>query len=135
MRKLSICFAALLVASSGVAVARVSMHDRGEAELVKEIEGLVPGKPEHCLSTSRINGSHIIDGTAIVYRALGGKVYVNRPLGAEHLREDDIPVQYIYGSQLCRLDRVKLLDRTSQMQRGFVGLGDFVPYSKPGKAR
>jgi hypothetical protein len=133
MRHLSICIAALLAASASPALARQSMQERGEAELAKEIQGLVPGKPEKCLSLSRISNSHIIDSTAIVYQALGGRLYVNRPRGAQMLREDDIPVQFVYGSELCRLDRVKLLDRSTRTQRGFIGLGDFVPYTKPGK--
>ncbi|HWI86408.1 MAG TPA: hypothetical protein VNT42_08815 [Sphingomonas sp.] len=130
MRNLSICLAALLISSSVPALARETRQQRGEAELAKELVGLVPGKPERCVTLSRIDGSHIIAGTAIVYRSLGGKTYVNRPLGAERLRDDDIPVQYVQGSQLCRLDRVKLLDRGSRMERGFIGLGDFVPYTK-----
>ncbi|WP_116092459.1 hypothetical protein [Sphingomonas crusticola] len=126
---------AVLIAAASPAAARQSLQERGEAELAKEVSGLIPGPPEKCLMLSRIVGSHIIDGTAIVYRTLGGKVYVNRPRGAEMLREDDIPVQFVYGSELCRLDRIKLLDRTSRMERGFAGLGDFVPYTKPAKAR
>jgi hypothetical protein len=114
--------------------ARPTMRESGEAALAKELAGLVPGKPEDCVTLSRIDGSHIIDGTAIVYRGLGGKVYVNRPGGAEMLRDDDIPVQYVYGSQLCRMDRMKLLDRSSRMERGFAVLGAFVPYTKPAKA-
>lgn len=130
MRTLSLCLATLLAVSSAQTYARTSVHDRGEAELAKEIDGLVAGKPQSCLAISSTDGSHIIDGTAIVYRS-GRTTYVNRPRGAEMLREDDIPVQYVYGAQLCRLDRVKLLDRMTRMQRGFVGLGDFVPYAKP----
>jgi len=136
MRTISIGFAALLVVSGAPALARQphqSMHDRGEAELAKELNGLVPGKPQNCVSLSRIDGSHIIDGTAIVYRSVGGTIYVNRPGGAEMLREDDIPVQFVWGSELCKLDRLKLLDRLTRMQRGFANLGEFVPYTKPGK--
>jgi len=111
------------------------VQERGEAELAQELKGLVPGKPQDCVTLSRIDGSHIVDGTAIVYRSMNGTVYVNRPGGAEMLREDDIPVQYIYGSQLCRLDQMRLLDRSTQMMRGFAVLGDFVPYTKPAKSQ
>ena len=135
MRTMLTGLALVLAASAAPALARQSAHDRGEAELAKEVQGLIPGTPEKCLSLSRITGSYIIDSTAIIYRTLGGKVYVNRPYGAQMLRDDDIPVQFVYGSQLCRLDRIKLLDRSSRMQRGFVGLGDFTPYTKPAKAR
>lgn len=135
MRSLLTSLAALLAASAAPALARQSAHERGEAELAKEIKGLIPGAPEKCLALSRIVGSHIIDHTAIIYSTLGGKIYVNRTRGAELLRDDDIPVQFVYGSELCRLDRVKLLDRTSRMERGFIGLDDFVPYAKPAKPR
>lgn len=133
MRMSWLWLTAMLAAVSIPALARPSMQETGEAALAKELKGLVPGKPQDCVSLTRIDGSHIIDGTAIVYRSLGGTVYVNRPGGAEMLREDDIPVQYLYGSQMCRLDRMTLLDRMSRMERGFAVLGEFVPYSKPPK--
>jgi len=132
MRNLSLCFVALLVAAAPAA-ARPTAHERGEAELAKQLNGLVPGKPQQCITLSRVDGSNIIDGTAIVYRTMGGALYVNRPNGAEMLREDDIPVQYVWGSQLCRMDQLKLVDRGSRMERGFASLGDFVPYTKPDK--
>ena len=115
------------------AIARQSMQERGAAELAKELDGLVPGAPQKCLSLSDIQGSHIIDGTAIVYRTLGGKTYVNRTLNPQLLREDGIPVQFVFGAQLCRLDRVRLLDRYSRIPRGDIGLSDFMLYSKPDK--
>jgi len=134
MRTLSLCVAALALAAGAPAYARQSLQERGEAGLAKQLNGLVPGKPVDCVSLDRIDGQTIIDGTAIVYRGLGGTIWLNRPRGAEMLREDDVPVQFVYGSQLCKLDRIKLLDRMTRMQRGFVGLGEFVPYTKPGKA-
>jgi hypothetical protein len=114
-------------------MARESLQAQGEAQLARELAGRIAGKPTDCVELSRLGGSYIIDGTAIVYRGLGGTIWVNRPRGAEMLRDDDLPVQFVYGSQLCRLDRIKLLDRSSRMERGFVGLGKFVPYTKPGK--
>lgn len=133
MRYLTLCLAAFLAAVAAPAATRQSAQERGEAELAKQLEGLVPGKPQQCVSLSHIDGSNIIDRTAIVYRGLGGVIYVNRPGGAEMLHDDDIPVQYVWGSQLCRLDRIKLLDRSTRMERGFANLGEFVPYTKPGK--
>jgi hypothetical protein len=134
MRILALCLAALFVAPTAPALARQSIQERGESELARQVAGLVPGKPVHCIQLSQADGSTIIDGTAIVYRSVGGKLYVNRPNGAEMLREDDIPVQYVNGSQLCRMDQIKLLDRSTRMERGFANLGDFVPYTRPAKA-
>jgi len=133
MRNLTLAVAAL-VAAVTPAAARQSMQERGEAELAQQLKGLVPGKPQDCISLSRLDGSTIVDGTAIVYRSLGGVTYVNRPHGAEMLREDDIPVQYVWGSELCRMDQLKLLDRSTRMEHGFANLGEFVPYTKPAKA-
>ena len=39
------------------------------------------------------------------------------------------------GSQLCDLDIVRLLDRSTRFETGFVGLGKFVPYTKIAKAK
>lgn len=135
MRKLAraLGLGMLILAAAAHGEARPSARERGEAELAKQIAGLVPGKPVRCVSLSGIDGSTIIDNTAIVYRGLGGTLWVNRPRGAEMLREDDVLVQFVYGSQLCNLDQIKLLDRDTRMERGFVGLGEFVPYTKPGK--
>ncbi|WP_420138649.1 hypothetical protein [Sphingomonas sp.] len=135
MRTILMMLAASLAIAATPAAARQSMRDRGAAELAKELKGLVAGTPERCVSLSNIDGSHIIDGTAIVYRGLGGKTYVNRTLNPDLLREDGIPVQFVYGSQLCRLDQIRLLDRYSRIPRGTVGLDTFIPYTKPKKAR
>ncbi len=129
MRNLILLFATLAAVSP--ALARESRQVRGEAALAKEVQGLVPGKPQSCVSLTRIESSHIIGGTAIVYRAFGGTLYVNRPLGADMLRDDDIPVQFLFGSQMCRLDQMKLVDRGSRFEHGFASLGDFVPYTRP----
>jgi len=109
------------------------MAARGETKLSKALEGRVAGKPVRCLNLRDIRSSEIIDGTAIVYRVGANRLYVNRPSGHESLDSDDILVTRTFGSQLCSIDTVRLLDRTSRFYRGFVGLGDFVPYTKAAK--
>lgn len=101
-----------------------------EAQLDKMIGDRVPGTPVHCINLRDIQSSQIIDGTAIVYR-IGSRLYVNRPQsGANWLDDDDILATRTIGSQLCRIDTVNLIDRASRFQRGFVVLGDFVPYTR-----
>ncbi len=51
--------------------------------------------------------------------------------GAKRLNRDDVLVTRTVGTDLCRLDVVQLLDRTSRIPRSFVSLGQFVPYTKP----
>ncbi|MDR6852981.1 hypothetical protein J2Y54_002501 [Sphingomonas sp. BE123] len=123
------------LALPGAAMADEQPDAKGEAELAKMIEGRVAGKPVRCLPTTAMSQTTVIDKTAIVYRA-GSKLYVNRPRsGADQLDDDDILVTKIYGSQLCNIDKVDLVDRTSRMWSGFVVLGDFVPYTKVTAAR
>lgn len=101
-----------------------------EAELAKLLEGRVAGEPQKCITLSNVNNSQIVDRTAIVYRS-GSTLWVNRPTGgAESLDDDDILVTKLTGSQLCDIDTIELLDRTSRMYSGFVSLGEFVPYRR-----
>jgi hypothetical protein len=101
--------------------------------LAKMLDGRVAGEPQRCISLSGIGDTTIIDKTAIVYRQ-GSTLWVNTPRGgAESLRDDDVLVTKLTGNQLCGIDTVQLHDRTSHMWRGFVSLGDFVPWRKADK--
>ena len=101
-----------------------------EAQLAKALEGRVAGKPVDCIFLQSIRSSRIIDRTAILYDT-GGTVYVNQPKsGASSLSRDNVLVTDTHSSQLCSVDIVKLYESGSRMQRGWVGLGPFVPYTK-----
>lgn len=100
-----------------------------EEQLAKLLEGREAGRPVSCISLNNTRESRIIDKTAIVYDS-GNTIYVNRPRYPQSLDSDDIMVTEIHGSQLCRLDTVKLHDRSGFWFSGFVGLEDFVPYRR-----
>jgi hypothetical protein len=119
--------AALLLACGSTAIA--GPHNN-EAKLAKAIEGRVAGKPVNCIQTTRIQSTRIIDKTAIIYDA-GSTIYVNRPdSGASSLNQWNVLVTKPTSSQLCSNDVVHLYDSgTPNIQRGFVGLGKFVPYT------
>jgi hypothetical protein len=124
----------LLAAVATATPALAAPRDTPEVQLQKAIAGRVAGEPTSCITLSNTQSSRIIEGKAIIYR-VGSTLYVNEPRsGADWLDDDDILVTKTYGSQLCRIDSVQLIDRTSRFQRGFVILGDFVPYRKPPKA-
>ena len=127
----SLLIAAALVGSSTAAIAAEPDNSKNEAKLSAALAGHVAGKPVSCISLRDIRSSQIIDDTAIVYDTGGGRLYVNRPrIGASSLDNDDILVTKTYGSDLCSLDTITLIDRGSRMEHGFVGLGEFVPYTK-----
>lgn len=120
----------LLAAVALTSPAIAARRDAPDVQLQKMLVRLVAGKPVNCISLSGSNSSEIIDGKAIVYR-VGSRLYVNEPRsGAQSLQRDDILVTRTIGSQLCSIDTVRLIDRSSRFPRGFVSLGQFVPYSK-----
>lgn len=130
MRALLTAASLALLALPGAAIAADKVDAKGEAKLAKMLEGRVAGKPVKCLSSNRIQSSTVIDKTAIVYR-VGSKLYVNRPRsGAESLDDSDILVTKTNGTQLCNIDKVDLVDRSSRSWNGFVLLHDFVPYER-----
>jgi hypothetical protein len=128
---LKVFLLAALIAGTAAAAPSAKAVERGQAELTKTLAGRVPGEPVRCLPMRGSQSSQIYSGTAIVFRDIGNVVYVNRPQNAEVLERDDIPVLRVFGSQTCRGDQVRLLDRLTQVPRNFVILGDFVPYRKP----
>jgi hypothetical protein len=119
---------AALIGASSLADARTRLTP--QQQLDKLLAGRVAGKPVNCISLFDSNDTQIIDGIAIVYGS-GRTIYVNRPTNARSLDSDDILITKITGSsQLCQLDVVDLRDRTSHAYSGFVGLNDFVPYTR-----
>ena len=128
MRSLALVIAAgaALLAGSGLqARERLS----GEQKLAKAIEGRVAGEPVDCITLSTSHDSQVIDNTAIIYGS-GRTIYVNRPAHPGSLDSDDIMVTNIHGSQLCKLDVVRMHDRSGGFYTGFVGLEQFVSYRR-----
>lgn len=118
----------LTLAAAGLASAAGAAPLAPEARLERMLDGRVPGKPVQCINQRDIRSAQIIDRTAIVYE-VGSKLYVNRPQGgARQLRRDDILVTNTIGTQLCRIDMVRMVDRNALFPTGFVNLGEFVPY-------
>ena len=104
-------------------------------DLAGQFSGRVAGKPVDCINPQDVQSTRIVEGHAIIYDSYG-TLFVNTPLsGGDHLRWDDVLVQRIEGSQLCRIDTVGLVDPATRFQRAFVVLGDFVPYTKVKKGR
>ena len=102
-----------------------------EARIAKALDGRVAGKPVDCIPLHQIQSTEIFEGTAILYK-LGGTWYLNRPAaGANFLDRDDILVINTHSSNLCSVDIVRLVDQGSHFQSGSLGLGRFIPYTKP----
>jgi len=128
--RIATALAATLAMAAGPAVARE--HLTGQQQLAKLLAGRVAGQPVDCISLRNAGSSQIIDGTAIVFDS-GAVLYVNQPAYPEALDSDQILITKTWGDQLCRLDIVRLRDRGTHMDAGFVGLESFVPYRRAPK--
>ena len=125
--------AATLLSGSAIAGQRADRSEKAEAKLAKALEGRVAGQPVNCINLRSVQSSQIFDRTAILYK-VGSTYYVNRPTnGASSLDDDDILLTKTFSSELCSIDIVRLVDRSSRFETGFVGLGKFVPYKRPKK--
>ena len=129
----------LFLAATATALASLSVSASAKPKLTpqqrldKLLEGRVAGKPVNCLSSADTRDVRVIDKTAIVY-STGNTIYVNRTTNPASLDSDDILVSKIWGNGPCKLDTIQLHDRSMGSWRGFVGLEEFVPYRKVGKA-
>jgi hypothetical protein len=126
--------AVLVVAAASSALAGAPGNEKGERSLAKMLEGRTAGQSIDCIDPARAFSSEIINGTAVVYRMPGGKIYVNRPrVGAEFLDQDNMIHTRTFGARLCSYDMVTLVDRGGRLgllPAAFVSMGPFVPYDK-----
>lgn len=129
MRLITPLIAAVALAS-GASAATSTVQQRAEARMAKLLEGRVAGKPVDCIGLRSIQSTEIVDGTAIVYREIGNRIYVNQTDDPRGLDRDDILVTKPWGSRLCNLDVVRLLDSSTRFTRGAVSLRKFVPYTR-----
>jgi len=122
----------------GVVLASAALPAQGarldpEERIAQRLAGREAGKPVDCIPQFRINSTEIFERTAILYKA-GRTWYLNRPVaGKESLGRDDVLLTDTHSSDLCSIDVVRLLDSSSHWPRGWLGLGKFVPYSKPNR--
>lgn len=130
MKKATVYLITLAAALSAPAtVATAKPRPTPQQQLDKLLEGRVAGKPVSCIDTYINRDTRVIDKTAIVY-GRGRTIFVNRPPHPELLRSDDVMVTALPSTRLCDVDVVRLHDRVGGWNRGFVGLGQFVPYTK-----
>ncbi len=115
-----------VLAVTGAATARDSRDD-----LAKALDGRVAGTPVRCIQLSRVNGPQIVDRTTILYRD-GGRLWRTGPRGAcPSLRPLTALVTEVYGGQLCRNDRFRILAPGDIIASGTCLFTDFTPYDRP----
>lgn len=131
MRKVLQGLVAVMVLAAGSSAFAGDENGKAERSLKLAINGRVPGQPIACIYPSQIGSTEIIDGTAIVYRMVNGKVYVNYPrVGAHNLEHNAVIRMGSTVRPLCYNDFVTLYDNggTTYGVTASVAMGPFVPY-------
>lgn len=122
----------LLAACAQVDSTPKPLTEKQSSLLSKQLGGKVAGKPVNCISD--FNGTNVIrvSDDILLYRVSGNLVYKNnlRSSCPGLSRDSDIIVSEQFGSQKCRGDLLRLVDRTSGMQGPVCSLGEFIPYRK-----
>lgn len=126
--------AALALSAAAVDTAQARPRESGQQQLDRLLQGRVAGAPVSCIPALTNDQVQIIDRTALVYGS-GRTIYVNRPRNPNSLDSDDIMVSRRYGSQICKMDIIRMQDRATRSNSGFVNLNDFVPYRRVDTAR
>lgn len=121
---------AALALTGATAASAETRAEKGEARLAKLLEGRQAGNPASCITPFRSDSVTIIDHVGVVYNA-GKTIWVSRPVSdPKTLDSDDVLVIERFGSQICKQDVMKTIDRYQGNLTGLVFLGDFVPYTK-----
>lgn len=110
----------------------VALTEKQSALLQKQIGGKVAGEPVSCISSMH-NGNIIrVSDDMLLYRVSGRLVYQNRLKSPcpGLARDNDVMVTEQFGSQQCRGDIIRLVDRVGGIPGPVCILGDFVPYRK-----
>ena len=110
----------------------MALTDKQSKLLQKQIGGKVAGEAVSCISSAQHTDIIRVSDDMLLYKVSGRLVYQNRlkspcrGLASDH----DIMVTEQFGSQQCRGDIIKLVDRIGGIPGPFCVLGDFVPFRK-----
>ncbi len=123
---------AALAACSNMQSTPTPLTDKQTERLQKELAGKVAGTPVNCISDFNATNTIRISDDVLLYRVSRNLVYKNnlRSSCPGLARDSDIIVSEQFGSQKCRGDFLKLVDRTSGIPGPVCSLGEFVPYRK-----
>jgi len=128
-RTLTTALAVAAVAFAGVPALAETAAERGEAKFAELTEGRIAGEPQSCITATRSRDIDVIENVGLTYRD-GDTLWIARANNPNALRRSDVPIIDRFGSQLCRQDVIRTIDRYSQFTTGSVFLDDFVPYTK-----
>ena len=110
-------------------VSAATPAERAEARLAERLEGRTAGEAQNCITTINANRLEVVERVGLVYER-GDTIWVARTTDPNQLSSFDIPIIERYGSQLCRNDIMRTVDRSSGHFTGALFLEKFVPYTR-----
>ena len=130
LKSLAFTATALAATLTAAPLAAQSAEERSEEAFAELTEGRVAGEPQSCISTvGRSNRLRVEEYVGLVYER-GDTIWVARASNPRSIDPWDIPIIERYGSQLCRTDVIRTVDRSSGFFTGVLFLEDFVPYTR-----
>ena len=95
------------------------------------LAGRVAGPPQNCITLSQTNGPSIIDAQTILYtEGAGRRVWKTGPVGAcPSLEPLNTLIVEVYGGQLCRNDRFRVLTPGTTIPSAYCRFTEFTPYT------
>lgn len=139
--RLTIISAAVLVSAIGLAACATTAEPpvrtmAAQRELASWLDGRVAGTPQTCLPTYRSNDMVVIDERTILFRDGANRVWrtdVNGPCNGLGRPGYALLTRQYGGSGLCRGEIAQVIDTSNGFTVGSCSLGDFVPYTGPGR--
>lgn len=107
--------------------ATVPQEEGPDPKLAEALKGMHAEKARSCIPLDEARSAKVYRG-AILYTPGRRLSYVNNSPGCQTNDYDPLFVVETFGTQLCKGDTVKFVDRISGMPGGFCVLGDFTPY-------
>lgn len=106
---------------------RDERSERAFAELIED--RVVAGEGQTCLYIPNSNRLNVVDNVGLSYRR-GDTLWVARARNPNSITVWDVPIIERFGSELCRHDVTRTIDRSSGIFSGVVFLENWVPYRK-----
>ncbi|WP_431471089.1 hypothetical protein [Sphingosinithalassobacter sp. LHW66-3] len=123
----------MLLLAGCTATSDPAADQRAEAELQQALAGLVPGEPQRCIYSNRVNR---IEGAGDAILFIEGRNRIWRSDtagGCSALRFNDILVtESPIAGQYCAGDIARTRAPTGGQITGSCSFGEFVPYTRPG---
>ena len=94
------------------------------------LAGRIAGSPERCISLNSQQGLYIADQNLILAQQTGRRIWRANTIGQCSMQSLDTLIVDVYGSQVCRNDRFRVLRNGTSIPGPFCRFESFTPYDK-----